>query len=247
MKGYKDMPIEEMVRIEDKEILQTAPFRPAATKYPEPYLRVLQNLSLKWKLEMDWGLYKWILQYNTHHSKRLTTWKQRPPLRAERADQKASNTWFPNWEKCGLNFATPNLFRNWTYVTDFYGKMDQHPESRHRTSFSCEYGTFQYRVLPMGLIIDSVAFQRWVQGRLKKHNLWWQRVNIGEHPKVHTSTKTTNDVKDGRRAICKTWLFLPIVPRTTRSILPVYSRFSKKRKYTYPSKNVHGPANMFDF
>ena len=49
MQGYRDMPIEEMVRIEDKEILQTAPFRPAATKYPEPYLRVLQNLSLKWQ------------------------------------------------------------------------------------------------------------------------------------------------------------------------------------------------------
>jgi hypothetical protein len=34
------MPIEEMMRIADKEILQTAPFRRAATKYPEPYFRV---------------------------------------------------------------------------------------------------------------------------------------------------------------------------------------------------------------
>ena len=43
------MPIEEMVRIEDKEILQTAPFRPAATKYPEPYLRVLQKIIVEMK------------------------------------------------------------------------------------------------------------------------------------------------------------------------------------------------------
>ena len=52
--------------------------------------------------------------------------------------------------------------------------MGLHPESRHKTSFSCEYGTFQYRVLPMGLLTTSAAFQRWVEGRLKKHNLLWQ-------------------------------------------------------------------------
>jgi hypothetical protein len=49
MQEYRDMPIEEMVRIEDKEILQTAPFRPAATKYPEPYLRVLQKIIVEMK------------------------------------------------------------------------------------------------------------------------------------------------------------------------------------------------------
>ena len=47
MQGYRDMPIEEMVRIEDKEILQIAPFRPAATKYPEPYFRVLQKFIVE--------------------------------------------------------------------------------------------------------------------------------------------------------------------------------------------------------
>ena len=62
--------------------------------------------------------------------------------------------------------------------------MGLHPKSRHKTSFSCEYGTFQYRVLPMRLLTASAPFQRWVEGRLKKHNLLWQRVNIediGKH------------------------------------------------------------------
>ena len=71
------------------------------------------------------------------------------------------------------------LFQNWTYVTVLW-QMGLHPKNRHKTSFSCEYGTFQYRVLPMRLLTASAAFQRWVEGRLKKHNLLWQRVNIGD-------------------------------------------------------------------
>jgi hypothetical protein len=40
-----------------------------------------------------------------------------------------------------------------------------------------------YRVLPMGLLSASAAFQRWVEGRLKKHNLLWQRVNSSHEKK----------------------------------------------------------------
>jgi hypothetical protein len=49
----------------------------------------------------------------------------------------------------------------------------------------------------MGLLTASAAFQRWVEERLKKHNLLWQRVNIGE-----PSEGTYLD-KDNQR--CKGW------------------------------------------
>ena len=107
-----------------------------------------------------------------------------------------------------LQYMVPELGEMWAKLRNakFISKLDLrhgfwqmglHPDSRHKTSFSCEYGTFQYRVLPMGLLTASAAFQRWVEGRLKKHNLLWQRVNIGD-----TSEGTYLD-QDNQR--CKGW------------------------------------------
>ena len=72
-----------------------------------------------------------------------------------------------------LQYMVPELGEMWAKLRNakFISKLDLrhgfwqmglHPDSRHKTSFSCEYGTFQYRVLPMGLLTASAAFQRWV-------------------------------------------------------------------------------------
>jgi hypothetical protein len=68
-----------------------------------------------------------------------------------------------------LQYMVPELGEMWAKLRNakFISKLDlRHgfwqmglrPESRHKTSFSCEYGTFQYRVLPMGLLTASAAF-----------------------------------------------------------------------------------------
>jgi hypothetical protein len=123
-------------------------------------------------------------------------------LRRLNARTKVSNIWFPNWEKCGQNSATPNIFRKLICLMDS-GKCDYiHPAGTKRVSHAntehFNIAFCQWASLQLQLHFSA----GWKVGGLKKHNLLWQRVNIGDlHLKVHTSTKTIKDAKDGRRAI----------------------------------------------
>jgi hypothetical protein len=62
-----------------------------------------------------------------------------------------------------LQYMVPKLGEMWAKLRNakFISRLDLrhgfwqmglHPDSRHKTPFSCAYGTFQYRVLPMGLL-----------------------------------------------------------------------------------------------
>ena len=55
-------------------------------------------------------------------------------LRQLNARTKTLRTWFSNWEKCGQNSATQNLYPNWTCVTCF-GKwvFTQKDVTKHRS------------------------------------------------------------------------------------------------------------------
>jgi hypothetical protein len=117
-----------------------------------------------------------------------------------------------------LQYMVPELGEMWAKLryAKFISKLDLrhgfwqmglHPESRHKTSFSCEYGTFQYRVVPTGLLTASAAFQRWVEDRLKKHNLLWQRANIGD---ISTLISPERDIKIlSTRDICTFRRYIP--------------------------------------
>jgi hypothetical protein len=201
MKGYRDMPIEEMVRIEDKDDLTDCPIPSRNYKIPRALLPSLEKFIVEMK---NAG---WIEDSTSEFCSPVLIIPKGLP-HENKGYRFVVDLRQLNARTKSLQYMVPELGEMWAKLRNakFISKLDLrhgfwqmglHPDSRHKTSFSCEYGTFQYRVLPMGLLTASAAFQRWVEGRLKKHNLLWQRVNIGD-----TSEGTYLD-KDNQR--CKGW------------------------------------------
>ena len=201
MDGYRDMPIEEMVRIEDKGDLTNCPIPNRSYKIPRALLPSLEKFIVEMK---NAG---WIEESTSEFCSPVLIIPKGAP-HENKGYRFVVDLRQLNARTKSLQYMVPELGEMWAKLRNakFISKLDLrhgfwqmglHPESRHKTSFSCEYGTFQYRVLPMGLLTASAAFQRWVEGRLKKHNLLWQRVNIGD-----TSEGTYLD-QDNQR--CKGW------------------------------------------
>ena len=201
MDGYRDMPIEEMVRIEDKTDLSNCPIPNRSYKIPRALLPSLEKFIVEMK---NAG---WIEDSTSEFCSPVLIIPKGAP-HENKGYRFVVDLRQLNARTKSLQYMVPELGEMWAKLRNakFISKLDLrhgfwqmglHPESRHKTSFSCEYGTFQYRVLPMGLLTASAAFQRWVEGRLKKHNLLWQRVNIGD-----TSEGTYLD-QDNQR--CKGW------------------------------------------
>jgi hypothetical protein len=184
MDGYRDMPIEEMVRIEDKVDLSNCPIPNRSYKIPRALLPSLEKFIVEMK---NAG---WIEDSTSEFCSPVLIIPKGTPSE-NKGYRFVVDLRQLNARTKSLQYMVPELGEMWAKLRNakFISKLDLrhgfwqmglHPESRHKTSFSCEYGTFQYRVLPMGLLTASAAFQRWVEGRLKKHNLLWQRVNIGD-------------------------------------------------------------------
>jgi transposase InsO family protein len=201
MDGYRDMPIEEMVRIEDKVDLSNCPIPNRSYKIPRALLPSLEKFIVEMK---NAG---WIEDSTSEFCSPVLIIPKGAP-HENKGYRFVVDLRQLNARTKSLQYMVPELGEMWAKLRNakFISKLDLrhgfwqmglHPESRHKTSFSCEYGTFQYRVLPMGLLTASAAFQRWVEGCLKKHNLLWQRVNIGD-----TSEGTYLD-QDNQR--CKGW------------------------------------------
>ena len=201
MDGYRDMPIEEMVRIEDKPDLSNCPIPNRSYKIPRALLPSLEKFIVEMK---NAG---WIEDSTSEFCSPVLIIPKGTPSE-NKGYRFVVDLRQLNARTKSLQYMVPELGEMWAKLRNakFISKLDLrhgfwqmglHPDSRHKTSFSCEYGTFQYRVLPMGLLTASAAFQRWVEGRLKKHNLLWQRVNIGD-----TSEGTYLD-QDNQR--CKGW------------------------------------------
>ena len=102
----------------------------------------------------------------------------------------------------------------------------------------------------MGLLTALAAFQRWVAGRLKKHTSYGNAL-ISD---IQISEGTYLE-QDNQR--CKGWAVCYMEDliifsnsaedhQTHLTRLLRFSREHYSRKYTYPSKNVLGLANMFD-
>jgi hypothetical protein len=201
MDGYRDMPVEEMVRIEDKDDLSNCPIPNRNYKIPRALLPSLEKFIVEMKNS------GWIEDSTSEFCSPVLIIPKGLP-HENKGYRFVVDLRQLNARTKSLQYMVPELGEMWAKLRNakFISKLDLrhgfwqmglHPDSRHKTSFSCEYGTFQYRVLPMGLLTASAAFQRWVEGRLKKHNLLWQRVNIGD-----TSEGTYLD-KDNQR--CKGW------------------------------------------
>ena len=201
MSGYRDMPVEEMVKIEDKDDLTNCPIPSRSYKIPRALLPSLEKFIVEMKNS------GWIEDSTSEFCSPVLIIPKGLP-HENKGYRFVVDLRQLNARTKSLQYMVPELgemwakLRNAKYISKLdlrhgFWQMGLHPESRHKTSFSCEYGTFQYRVLPMGLLTASAAFQRWVEGRLKKHNCLWQRVNIGD-----TSEGTYLD-QDNQR--CKGW------------------------------------------
>ena len=69
------------------------------------------------------------------------------------------------------------------------------PKTAHRTAFTCEYGTFQYKVVPMGLLSSAQFFQSFVETKLDRHGILYQ--------KVHETSNMTNTYVDEDGVRCR--------------------------------------------
>ena len=70
-------------------------------------------------------------------------------------------------------------------VTDLqsgYWQLALSPKSRHKTAFKCEFGTFHYNVVPMGIemgMVSSAAyFQRHLENLLRRHGILCSKVHV---------------------------------------------------------------------
>ena len=69
------------------------------------------------------------------------------------------------------------------------------PKTAHRTAFTCEYGTFQYKVVPMGLLSSAQFFQSFVETKLDRHGILYR--------KVHETSDMTNTYVDEDGVRCR--------------------------------------------
>ena len=53
--------------------------------------------------------------------------------------------------------------------------------SKHLTAFSTEYGTWEYNVVPQGLICSAAHFQKWVETKLRRHGILFEHVSVNKN------------------------------------------------------------------
>ena len=58
-----------------------------------------------------------------------------------------------------------------------YWQAPLDPETKHKTAFSCEFGSFQYRVVPMGLLSSAQFYQSFVEKKLDRHGILYKKVH----------------------------------------------------------------------
>ena len=76
-----------------------------------------------------------------------------------------------------------------------YWQAPLDPATKHKTAFSCEFGSFQYRVVPMGLISSAQYYQSFVEKKLDRHGVLYK--------KVHASSDLTDTYVDSDGVRCK--------------------------------------------
>ena len=76
-----------------------------------------------------------------------------------------------------------------------YWQAPLDPATKHKTAFSCEFGSFQYRVVPMGLISSAQYYQSFVEKKLDRHGILYK--------KVHATSDLTDTWIDSDGVRCK--------------------------------------------
>ena len=62
-------------------------------------------------------------------------------------------------------------------------------ESKRLTAFSTEFGTYEYNVVPQGLVCSAAHFQKWVETKLRKHGILFEHVSV--NPKFSAGLDTS--------------------------------------------------------
>ena len=76
-----------------------------------------------------------------------------------------------------------------------YWQAPLDPATKHKTAFSCEFGSFQYRVVPMGLLSSAQFYQSFVEKKLDRHGILYK--------KVHASSDLKDTYLDSDGVRCK--------------------------------------------
>ena len=59
-----------------------------------------------------------------------------------------------------------------------YWQASLDPATKHKTAFTCEFGSFQYRVVPMGLLHSAQFYQRFIETKLDRHGVLYKKVHL---------------------------------------------------------------------
>ena len=94
--------------------------------------------------------------------------------------------------------------RNATYITTLdlkngYWNAGLTEESKPLTSFSTEFGQYEYNVVPQGLVCSAAHFQKWVETKLRRHGILFEHVTI--NPNLSTGLDSSRLFDENGRYI----------------------------------------------
>ena len=69
-------------------------------------------------------------------------------------------------------------------------------ESKHLTAFSTEFGTYEYNVVPQGLVCSAAHFQKWVETKLRRHGILFEHVSVNPTLQAGLNTSALFDDKN---------------------------------------------------
>eukprot|EP01050_Picozoa_sp_SAG11_P004756 SAG11_NODE_313_length_10878_cov_43.354578_1_plen_344_part_10 len=82
--------------------------------------------------------------------------------------------------------------------------------SRRLTAFSTEFGCYEYKVVPQGLVCSAAHFQNWVEQKLRRHGVLFEHLTI-DPSSVGVATSSTSDTQD--KSVPKSNIFDPSTGR----------------------------------
>ena len=118
-----------------------------------------------------------------------------------------------------------------------YWQASLDPATKHKTAFTCELGSFQYRVVPMGLLHSAQFYQRFIETKLDRHGVLYR--------KVHLTSDLDGTYVDEDGVRCRGWcgaylddiiVFSKDANRHRQHLTGLFDVLSKENLYLNPDK-----------
>ena len=141
--------------------------------------------------------------------------------------------------------------RDAKYISTFdlkngYWQAGLSEDSKPLTAFSCEYGTWEYNVVPQGLVCSAAHFQSWVETKLRRHGILFEHVTVDQKANLKNPKNGESPVSvgklDGEQGFVAIYIDDLIVFSKSsedhkRHLVKLLDICSKERLYLNPDKS----------